>query len=123
MAHSTGKGQSHAIAVYDAGGNPVATLRMEGNRAGMMAFAMEKAKAVAMWGFPTSGMEEGAKDTPGFAHAPGVVTVGGGVPIFTADGKTLIGAVGTSGEAPKDDAACAEAGIEAAGLAFARKRG
>lgn len=118
--HATGKRQSHAIAVVDAGGHLVAALRMEGNRSGMMAFSIEKAKAVAAWGFATAQMEEAAKGTPGFARAPGVVTVAGGVPVFAADGRTLIGAAGASGEAPADDAACAEAGIKAAGLKSAR---
>ena len=44
------------------------------------------------------------------------MTVAGGVPVFSADGRERIGAVGVSGEAPADDAACAEAGIAAAGL-------
>jgi uncharacterized protein GlcG (DUF336 family) len=121
-AHAAAKGQSHAIAVVDSGGHLVAALRMDGNREGMMAFSIEKAKAVAAWGFATAQMEEAAKGTPGFARAPGVVTVAGGVPVFSADGRTLIGAAGASGEAPADDAACAEAGIKAAGLASARRR-
>jgi uncharacterized protein GlcG (DUF336 family) len=94
---------------------------MDGNRAGMMDFSVEKAKAVAAWGFATAQMEEAAKGTPGFARAPGVVTVAGGVPVFSADGRTLIGAAGASGEAPADDAACAETGIKAAGLRSARR--
>ncbi|MEZ5928659.1 MAG: heme-binding protein [Parvularculaceae bacterium] len=121
-AHAEAKGQSHAIAVYDAGANPVAFLRMEGNGAGVGAFSMEKAKAAAMWGFPTSGMAEAVKDVPGFADAPGVVTVGGGVPIFSADGKMFLGAAAASGEAPEDDASCVEAGIKAAGLSAQRAR-
>ena len=121
-AHASAKGQSHAIAVVDSGGHLVAALRMDGNRAGMMEFSVEKAKAVAAWGFATAQMEEAARGTPGFARAPGVVTVAGGVPVFSADGRTLIGAAGASGEAPADDAACAEAGIKAAGLASARRR-
>lgn len=120
-AHSTAKGQSHAVAVVDPGGHLVAALRMDGNRSGIMDFALEKARAVAAWGFATARMEEAAKSTPGFARAPGVVTVAGGVPIFSADGRTLIGAAGVSGEAPADDSACAEAGIRAAGLASARR--
>ena len=52
-----------------------------------------------------------SRGTPGFAERPHVVIVPGGVPVFSADGKTRIGAVGVSGEAPADDAACAEAGI------------
>ena len=120
--HAAAKGQSHAVAVVDSGGHLVAALRMDGNRAGMMDFSIEKAKAVAAWGFATAQMEEAAKGTPGFARAPGVVTVAGGVPVYSADGKAMIGAGGASGEAPADDSACAEAGIKAAGLASARRR-
>lgn len=121
-AHAAAKGQSHAVAVVDSGGHLVAALRMDGNRAGMMEFAIDKAKAVAAWGFATAQMEEAAKGTPGFARAPGVVTVAGGVPVFAADGRTLIGAAGASGEAPADDAGCVEAGIKAAGLLSQRRR-
>lgn len=121
-AHASAKRQSHAIAVVDSGGHLVAALRMDGNRAGMMDFSIEKAKAVAAWGFATAQMEEAARGTPGFARAPGVVTVAGGVPVYSADGRMLIGAAGASGEAPADDAACAEAGIRAAGLRSQRAR-
>lgn len=121
-AHARAKSQSHAIAVVDQGGHSVATWRMDGNGFGIMDFALEKARAAAAWGFPTSGMEEAVKRTPGFAAAPHVVTVAGGVPIFTADGRTRLGGVGTSGEAPADDAACAVAGIAAAGLKSERAR-
>ena len=119
-AHAAAKMQSHAIAVVDPGGHLVAALRMDGNSSGMMDFALGKAQAVAAWGFSTADMAAGAKDTPGFAFAPHVVTVAGGVPIFSADGRTLLGAAGASGEAPKDDAACVVAGIAAAGLRSSR---
>jgi uncharacterized protein GlcG (DUF336 family) len=119
-AHAAGKMQSHAIAVVDTGGHLVAALRMDGNSSGMMDFALAKAEAVAAWGFPTAGMAEGAKETPGYAFAPHVVTVAGGVPVFSADGKTRLGAAGASGGAPADDAACVAAGIAAAGLRAAR---
>ena len=85
-----------------------------------MDFSIAKAKAVAAWGFSTAQMATGARETPGFGQAPHVVTVAGGVPVFSADGKTRIGAVGVSGEAPEDDAACATAGIAAAGLRSSR---
>jgi glc operon protein GlcG len=114
--HSSAKGQSHAVAVFDGGANLVAALRMDGNRAGIMAFAMAKGRAVAMWGFSTAAMADAARETPGFGDAPDVVTVPGGVPIYSADGRTMLGSVGVSGEAPADDVACAEAGIRAAGL-------
>ena len=115
-AHAGGRGRSHAIAVVDAGGHLVAALRMDGNGFGIMDFAIAKARAAAAWGFSTAQMAEGARETPGFAAAPYVVTVAGGLPLFAADGRDRIGAVGVSGEAPADDAACAEAGIAAAGL-------
>jgi uncharacterized protein GlcG (DUF336 family) len=120
--HAAAKRQSHAIAVVDGGGHLVAALRMDGNRSGIMDFSIEKARAVAAWGFATAQMEQAAKDTPGFARAPGVVTVAGGVPVFAPDGRTLIGAAAASGEAPADDSACAEAGIKAAGLRSERSR-
>ena len=119
-AHATARQQSHAIAVVDVGGNLVAALRMDGNGSGIMDFSLAKAKAVAAWGFSTARMEENAKGTPGFANAPNVVTVAGGVPVWSADGRTRIGGIGASGEAPADDAACAEAGIRAAGLRTSR---
>lgn len=123
VGHSGGLNQSHAIAVVDSGGHLVASLRMDGNGFGIMEFALAKAQAAAAWGFATERMAEGARGTPGFAAAPRVVTVAGGVPIFTADGRERIGAVGVSGEAPAEDAACAEAGIAAAGLRSRRAGG
>jgi len=119
-AHAISKKQSHAIAVVDVGGHLVAALRMDGNGSGIFDFSLAKAEAVAHWGFSTTQMEQAAKETPGFANAPHVVTVSGGVPIWSSDGKTRLGAVGVSGEAPADDAACGEAGIAAAGLRSSR---
>ena len=115
-AHAASKMQSEAIAVVDTGGHLIAALRMDGNASGIMDFALTKAEAAAAWAFSTAQMADAAKDTPGFAQAPHVVTVPGGVPVWSADGKVRIGAVGVSGEAPADDAECAEAGIRAAGL-------
>ena len=119
--HAKAKGQSHAIAVYDDGGNLLAFLRMDGNPPGIGEFAMQKGQAVAHWHFSTADMARSAKETPGFADAPNVATVPGGIPVFSADGSQFIGAVGVSGEAPNDDVACAEAGVKAAGLSIARK--
>jgi uncharacterized protein GlcG (DUF336 family) len=120
VAHSAAKKQSHAIAVVDTGGNLVAALRMDGNGSGIFDFALAKAQASAAWGFSTAQMLDSARGTPGFERAPNVVIVPGGVPVFSADGKARMGAVGVSGEAPADDAACAEAGITAAGLRSSR---
>ena len=119
-AHASAKKQSEAIVVVDSGGHIIAALRMDGNGSGIFDFAVAKAEAAAAWGFSTTQMVEAAKGTPGFANAPHVVTVPGGVPIFSADGKVRIGAIGVSGEEPADDAQCAEAGIRAAGLRSSR---
>jgi uncharacterized protein GlcG (DUF336 family) len=119
-AHSVAKQQSHAIVVVDPGGHTVAALRMDGNGSGIFDFSTAKAQAAAAWGFSTAQMLENSRGTPGFDRAPKVVIVPGGVPVFSADGRTRIGAVGVSGEAPVDDAACAEAGIRAAGLRSSR---
>ena len=119
-SHAASKRQSHAIAVVDTGGHLIAALRMDGNASGIFDFAVAKAEAVAAWGFSTAQMADAAKATPGFGQAPHVVTVPGGIPVWSADGKVRIGAVGVSGEAPADDAACAEAGILAAGLRSSR---
>ncbi len=116
VSQSTPKMQSHAIVVVDTGGHVIAALRMDGNASGIFDFALAKAQAAAAWGFSTAQMVEAAKGTPGFANAPHVVTVPGGVPVWSAEGKVRIGAVGVSGEAPADDAECAEAGVRAAGL-------
>lgn len=121
-AEAEKNGRSHAIAVVDAGGHVIAFLRMEGNTPGVGAFSMEKAKAVALWRFSTSGMEEAVKNTPGFANAPGVVTVAGGVPIFSADSRNFLGGAAASGERPALDEACAIAGVRAAGLTNERMR-
>jgi uncharacterized protein GlcG (DUF336 family) len=115
-ARAAGRRQSHAIVVVDLAGSPVASLRMDGNPPGTFDFALQKAQAVAAWGFSTAAMARAAAETPGFAKAPHVVTVAGGIPIISADGKTLLGAAGVSGEAPADDEACAVAGVEAAGF-------
>src|SRR3954470_1685127 len=119
-AHASSKMHSEAIAVVDTGGHLIAALRMDGNASGVFDFALEKAGAAAAWGFSTAQMEDAARDTPGFANAPHVVTVPGGVPIWSADGKARLGAVGVSGEAPGEDAECAAAGVKAAGLRTGR---
>jgi uncharacterized protein GlcG (DUF336 family) len=94
---------------------------MDGNAPGIGLFATQKAVAVANWRFSTADMANAARETPGFATAPTVVTVPGGIPIFSADGLTFLGAVGVSGESAADDVACAEAGIKAAGLLLKRR--
>ena len=114
LADAHAKHNDQAIAVVDTGGRLIAALRFDGAPFGKMDFAEAKAVAAAAWGFDTAGQADGAKDFPGFARAPFVQTVPGGLPLWS--GRTRLGAVGVSGAAPADDVACAEAGIRAAGL-------
>jgi uncharacterized protein GlcG (DUF336 family) len=115
MEHATQKKQSHAIAVVDNSGALLAFLRMDGNPPGVGDFAVQKAVAVASWRFSTQQMSKAAETTPGFALAPKVVTVAGGVPIY-ARGGVFVGAIGVSGESPQDDTECAITGLTAAGF-------
>lgn len=120
VAYAKENGHTFSISVVDEGGHQLAFQRMDGGNAGTAAFALEKAKAAATWGFSTAGMAEGAQNTPGFANAPYVVTVAGGVPIYAADGSARLGGVGVSGAAPSEDAKCATAGVTAAGFKVSR---
>ena len=121
VEHAAKKRQSHAIAVVDGSGSLITFLRMDRNSPGVADFALLKARAVAHWQFSTEGMAKAAESTPGFGNVPGTVTVAGGVPIFSADGRTFLGAVGVSGESPQDDKTCGTAGILAAGFSDTRK--
>jgi glc operon protein GlcG len=121
VKHSTNKKQSQAIAVVDASGGLLAFLRMDRTSPGVGAFAMQKAAAVASWRFSTEQMLQGSESVPGFADAPNVVIVPGGVPIYAPSGEFL-GSVGVSGEDPADDATCAVAGIRAAGFVETRTK-
>jgi uncharacterized protein GlcG (DUF336 family) len=109
-----------SIAVLDHGGNLAAFLRMDRTNLSSVDVAQWKANAAAKWGMATKQMVDRLSATPGFAHAPNTATLEGGVPVFSADGKVLLGGVGVSGAASADDAACARAGIARAGLSDAR---
>ena len=67
---------------------------METAAAFSMAFALAKAKRRRPGASRPRRWRKRAKGTPGFANAPHVVTVAGGAPVCSADGKTRLGAVG-----------------------------
>jgi len=111
LAWARANGRSFAIAVMDNRGMPVTFDHMDGASAAVGEIARWKADSAARFGRATA--ELGARNPP--ANMPHVATIGGGVPIYSADG-VLLGGVGTSGGSPDEDAACGAAGIEAAGL-------
>jgi uncharacterized protein GlcG (DUF336 family) len=100
-----------AIVVLEPHGMPVTLAHMDGVSAAGGEIAQWKAVSAAKFGRATADMA--ALNPP--ASMPNVATMQGGVPVYTADG-VLLGGVGVSGGKPADDAACATAGIEAAGL-------
>ena len=107
------------IAVLDQGTNLMAFLRMEGAPVGSIDIAQWKANSSAAFPRSTKERFEAAKNFPAIGHAPNIAVFEGGEAIFTGSGVHL-GGVGVSGAASSDDAACARAGIEAAGLEHKR---
>jgi uncharacterized protein GlcG (DUF336 family) len=110
-AHQT----SVAIAIYDDEGRLITYDVMDGvvNVAGEL--AQWKARAAVGYRVSTADMANW-----GAAGVPGVATMPGGVPLFTADG-TALGAIGVSGGSQGSDLPCAQAAIAAVGLREAAK--
>ena len=105
-AHET----SVAIAIFDDAGRLVTYDVMDGvvNVAGEL--AQWKAKGAVGYRVSTADMAKW-----GAVGVPGVATLAGGSPMFTADGIAL-GAIGVSGGSQGTDVPCAQAAIAAAGL-------
>jgi uncharacterized protein GlcG (DUF336 family) len=105
-----------SAAVVDAGGHLVAFGRMDGAEIAGPVLAIDKAYTAVSNSISTA--ELAVLAAPGGElfglHANGggrFVIFGGGVPIVV-DGR-IVGGVGVSGASAADDAACAEAGLEA----------
>ncbi len=113
------KGWRLNIAVYDQGKNLLAFSRMDGAQLGSIDIAMWKANAASAFPRSTKGTADRAQEFPAIGHAPNIAIFEGGEAIFTSDG-VHIGGVGASGARGSEDAECARAGIEAAGLRFSR---
>lgn len=117
-AFAAQKGWRLNIAVFDQGKNLQAFLRMDGAQLGSIDIAQWKANAAAAFPRPTKGAAESARTFPAIGHAPNIAIFEGGEAIFTTDG-THIGGVGVSGARGFEDAECARAGLDAAGLKYA----
>lgn len=104
-----------AVVVLDARAMPVTLAHMDGVSMAGGEIARWKADSAAKFGRAT--IDFTTMSPP--AGMPNVAAMAGGVPAYTAAGA-LLGGVGVSGGKPADDAACAAAGIEAAGLKPAR---
>jgi uncharacterized protein GlcG (DUF336 family) len=108
------------VSVLDAGGNPLAFLRMPGAPLHSISISEDKAYTAVSFGAPTSiwGAElQQHSDAlrQGLPLRPRFVMFGGGLPIHRAG--VLAGAIGVSGASEQQDEDCALAGLVAAGLA------
>ena len=104
------------IAVVDDGGNLLAFERMDGAKITSIDIAINKAFTAACTRRPTADYAEIAgAGKPAFgihvSNQGRFVIFGGGVPIF-ADGQP-VGGVGCSSGSAEQDAACAQAGVDA----------
>jgi uncharacterized protein GlcG (DUF336 family) len=114
-AHAIKNQWAVTIVVVDEGGNPLASLRLDGCAALGGQIAAEKARAAALSrresGFYENMINQGRT---AFLSAPVSGLLEGGVPVVV-DGH-CIGAVGVSGVKSEQDAETARAGIAALGL-------
>ena len=113
------RGLALAVCVVDAGGNEIASQRMDGAALGAARLAAGKAYSAVLWGMPTGefaqSTQPGGADWGWNSTDPRIVVYAGGLPL-TADGQ-LVGGVGASGGAAEDDEACVTAAARALGLA------
>jgi len=101
-----------SVVIVDRSADPLATARMTDALEPSYTGATLKASSSVAWGMPTDGIEDFIKDKPQFRAFPGLLTIAGGLPLFS-ENKTLIGAVGVAGSAPANDKACAQAIVDA----------
>jgi uncharacterized protein GlcG (DUF336 family) len=110
-----------AIAILDAGGEPVVLQRQDGAAPLRSPLAIAKAAGARGLGMSSRAIGKIAEERPAFfaslaGLAPlGIVPAAGGI-LIVDDAGTTIGAVGVSGDLSDRDEECALAGITAAGL-------
>jgi glc operon protein GlcG len=100
------------IAIVDTGGNLKYFLRQDDAFLGSVKIAQLKANTSSSFPFSTKQIGEIAKNVPGIAFVPGLVTFEGGLPIKTGGGEQ-VGAIGVSGDTAEHDGMCAQAGLDA----------
>ena len=117
LAKAQEEGWRMHIAVMDNHGNLKAYLRMDD--AQLLSHDVAMAKAHSSAASPRSTQQWGqmafGNGVSAAAFVPGLNYFEGGLPIMTAGGQH-IGGIGVSGDTGANDAICAQAGIDAAGL-------
>ncbi len=97
-----------SIVVVDNAGLVKATARMDKSLDSATIGATLKAKTALSWFSTTEKVAEYVKAEPNFKQFPGILPIGGGIPLFSKD-KQLIGAIGVAGSMVTNDIACAQA--------------
>lgn len=103
---------SMSIVVVDRSSNIKASTRMDGALDAATTGATLKAKTALSWFAPTEKVATYVKAEPNFKQFPGLLPIGGGVPLFSKD-KQIIGAVGIAGSMVQNDIKCAQAAAQA----------
>ena len=101
------------IAIVDDGGNLKYYLRQDG--APLVAEKISQMKAFTAVAMEKSTAEVGEiskAETPGIELVPNLIKFGGGLPIKNSKGQ-ILGGIGVSGASKGEDAACAQAGLDA----------
>jgi len=100
------------IAVVDDGGALVLLERLDGTQIASSEVAVGKARTAAIFRRPSAVFEEQIRSGRAAALAlPGATPLQGGLPLIV-DGQ-VVGAIGVSGETPKQDEDIARAGVAA----------
>ena len=108
------------IVVVDDGGYPLLLQRLDNTQVASVEVGLGKARTAAIFRRPSGDFEEQIRNGRVAALAlPGATPLQGGVPIYL-DGK-VIGAIGVSGESPKDDEDVAKVGAAAAARAISQE--
>lgn len=118
IAHAQANGWRIAVAVVDPFGHVLASGRMDGAAPPILEFATDKAYTAILGRTSLAFGERMAQLKSlelGLGTRDRLLVWEGGIPV-REDGE-LIGAIGVSGASGHEDAACARAAIEAAGLA------
>jgi glc operon protein GlcG len=117
-AEARKRGSTVVIVVVDDGGYPIVLRRLDDTQVASVEVGIGKARTAAIFRRPSGAFEQQIKDGRlASLVLPGATPLQGGVPI-TFEGK-VIGAIGVSGNTPREDEEIALAGAAVAGAALA----
>ena len=101
-----------SVVILDRSADILSSARMSNALQPSYVGANLKASSAVSWSMPTGDIEKFIADKPQFRAFPGLLTIDGGLPVFSKN-KQLIGGVGVAGSSPINDKACAQAAIKA----------